>query len=197
MRPSTVAAAAVTRCSWRASSRRSTTSLASFHLGIPPRVPDLEKRRGANLLGEAISRLVPRVTSSERHIDLPPEPLLCPLRGLVDLVAIRSADDEHVDFIWKRPSFSVVPRCPRSVDHQPFNPVDGGELFGDHQRWSEGHQHQLRERTYIRIGLVGRQQLRSADGVDPNHLDLLQSPYFRGDRLIRMSSSFRELVDGP
>ena len=149
------------------------------------------------MAGEAIAGLVPGVTSSERHVDLPSEPLLCPQRGRVDVVAIRSADDEQVDVVRDRPGFAFIARCPRSVDHELFDPVDGGELFGDDQRWSEGHEHQLRERPEVWIGLVGGEQLRSADVVDPYQLDVLQAPYFRGDRLIRMTGSFRELVDGP
>jgi hypothetical protein len=115
----------------------------------------------------------------------------------VDLVAVRSADDEEIDVVRRWPSFPFVPCCPRPVDHQLFDLVHGAELLGDHQRWPEGHENKLSERTYIRIGLVGRQQLRSADCFDPNQLDLLKSPYLRGDRLIRMTGSIREFLDGP
>lgn len=47
------------------------------------------------------------------------------------------------------------------------------------------------------LRLVGGQQLRSADRVDPNQLDLLQSPHLSGDRLIRMTGALGEFVDGP
>lgn len=149
------------------------------------------------MAGEAISGSVPGVASSERYVDLPSEPLLRPLCGLLDVVAIRSADDEQVDVVRHWPGLSVVPRCPGSVDHQLFDFVHGAELLGDHQRWPEGHEHQLRERTDIRIGLIGGQQLRPANGFDPNQLDFLQSPHFRGDRRVGMTGSVRELVDGP
>ena len=90
-----------------------------------------------------------------------------PQRGLVDVVAIRSTDDEQIDVVRGRPGFAFVARCPRSVDHELFDPVHGAELLGDNQRWPEGHEHQLRERTDIRIGLVGGEKLCSAAGVDP------------------------------
>ncbi len=100
------------------------TSLSLFHLGICLRGSDLEERRGANLAGETVAGLVPGVAGAECDVDLPPEPLLCPQRSLVDLVAIRFTDDEQVDVVGDGPTLTLIASCPRSVDHELLDPAE-------------------------------------------------------------------------
>ena len=173
------------------------TSLPLFHLGIWLRVSDLEKRRGANLSSETVAGLVPCVASAECDVDLPPESLLSPQRSFMDLVAIRSADDEQVDVVGDGPDLPLIASCPRSVDHKLLDPADSSELFGDHEWRPERHQHQLRQWTHVWIGLIGRQQLRSAHCLDVDELDVLQTAHLGGDCLVRMPRSVCEFLNGP
>ncbi|KPD20273.1 hypothetical protein ADS78_12905, partial [Idiomarina abyssalis] len=88
------------------------TSLPLFHRAMASRIRNLDHRRAANLLAEPVGRCVPLLAGALGDVDLAPEALLGASGGVVDLVAVRAADHEHVDVVRRRSGLTLMAGCP-------------------------------------------------------------------------------------
>lgn len=83
------------------------TSLAVFHLTTVSRIWNLDRRGGSNVPGEAAGAGLPLLLArAQGDVDLAPESLLGALGGVVDLVAIRPAEQEYVDVVGRQSGFA-------------------------------------------------------------------------------------------
>ena len=98
-----------------ASGQRSMTSLPLLHRVMVSRIRNLDHRRAANLLAESIGGGVPLLAGALGDVDLAAQTLLSASCRVVDVVAVRAADDEHVDVVRSRSRLAVVASGPRPV----------------------------------------------------------------------------------
>jgi hypothetical protein len=74
--------------------------------------------------------------------------------GVVDVGALGSADDQHVDVAGWLAGGAAVALGPGAEDEDPFDPADV-ELLPDHGSRSETHSEEFRQRRGCRVVWVG------------------------------------------
>src|SRR5258708_3213175 len=92
---------------------------------------------------EAAPALVPPPGGPHRDVDLSVEPGSRPLRSLVHLVAVRFADDQHIDICWRTTWLPCIACRPRAEQVSRLNARQPGELLGDNLPRPKQPQHQL------------------------------------------------------
>jgi hypothetical protein len=80
---------------------------------------------------KAVPAFMPPPGGPDRDVDLPSQPRTRALRRLIQLVAVRFANDHQVDVCWRTIRLSCIPGRPRTEYISRLNARQPGQLLSD------------------------------------------------------------------